>query len=111
MIVKELVGRPGRITSRGEGVERIVTAPGFVSRFALKGEKLKNVPRGYDKEHPQAEYLKYKSWYLERPVSDETLTDPSRLLDEIVPQFEAMQPFNAFLNEALDGFVMPARRY
>ena len=27
--------------------------------------------RGMGKEHPQAEYLKFKSWYLEYPLKDE----------------------------------------
>ena len=28
---------------------------------------------GYDREHPQAEYLKFKSWYLEYPIRDAAL--------------------------------------
>ncbi|MCU1435693.1 MAG: hypothetical protein JWR71_2418 [Pseudarthrobacter sp.] len=34
-----------------------VTAAGF----AVEGEKLKTVPRGYDRDHPRGELLKYKS--------------------------------------------------
>ena len=36
---------------------------------------MKNVPRGYDREHPMADYLKFKSWYLEYPVSNPVVED------------------------------------
>nr|WP_243172878.1 DUF2461 family protein [Blautia pseudococcoides] len=39
--------------------------------FTVGGTSLKNVPAGYHKAHPQAQYLKDKSWYLEYPIGDE----------------------------------------
>jgi uncharacterized protein (TIGR02453 family) len=51
----------------------IINDKGFAERFTVKGEALKNVPTGYDKDHPQAEYLKNKSWFLEYSVDDENL--------------------------------------
>ena len=70
---------------------------------------LKNVPAGYDKEHPQAEYLKYKSWYLEHFISDEEVCDCQNFIQKAVEIFRAMKPFNDFLNRALKEFEMPAR--
>ena len=75
----------------------------------MQGTSLKNVPAGYDKEHPQAEYLKFKSWYLEYPIADEALVDGEAFVTEAVKLFEIMKPFNDYLNKALDGFQMPAR--
>lgn len=96
------------IAADGEGWRRIVTAPKFSASFAVGGTALKQVPRGYDAAHPAAEHLKYKSWYLEYPVTDRQLLDPAfpTFAAEI---FAKMQPFNAFLNRALDGFQMPPR--
>lgn len=97
------------IAKDGAGFEAILNAPGFAQRFTLSGERLKNVPRGYDSAHPQAEYLKFKSWYIEMPVKDEALDDPAAFRERAVQDFLCMRPFNAFLNRALDGFQMPER--
>ena len=67
------------------------------------------MPAGYDKDHPQAEYLKYKSWYLEYPVKDQDLSDIGTFLPKMVEIFEAMKPFNDYLNRALADFRMPTR--
>ena len=87
----------------------IINDAQFKSYFTVKGTALKNVPAAYDKEHPQAEYLKYKSWYLEYFVSDEEVLNAEEFLKKAVEVFKAMKPFNDFLNRALKDFKMPAR--
>ncbi|MEY8426737.1 DUF2461 domain-containing protein [Lachnospiraceae bacterium 46-15] len=99
----------GYITEHGDEFEEIIHAPEFQKYFKVQGTSLKNVPAGYDKEHPQAEYLKFKSWYLEYPVADETLVDAETFVTEAAKLFRIMKPFNDYLNKALDGFQMPAR--
>lgn len=44
----------------GESLRQIVEAVAAAG-FAVEGEKLKTVPRGYAREHPRAELLKHKS--------------------------------------------------
>ena len=85
--------------------QSILHAPEFTANFVLEGEKLKNVPRGYDKESPLAEYIKHKSWDLEYHVSDQQLLESE--LSILAELFQKMKPLNDFLNQALDGFVMP----
>ena len=97
------------IVAHGVEWQRIINEESFSEAlFSVKGECLKNVPRGYDPEHPQAEYLKNKSWYLEYPVSDDQLLKDS-FVNLAADIFIRMQPFNTFLNNALIGFVMPKR--
>lgn len=96
------------IVDHGDEWEKIITDSKFTKYFEVKGTKLKNVPKTYDPQHPQAEYLKYKSWYVEFFVSDEELLSED-FIKKSVKVFEAMQPFNSFLNKALDGFEMPKR--
>lgn len=81
----------------------------FKEYFTVQGTALKNVPRGYDKESPQAGYLKFKSWYLEYPVSDDIILDTDRFLALAGDVFHRMKPFNDYLNRALAGFQMPER--
>ena len=97
------------ILEHGGEWEEIITAPSFQERFTVGGSALKNVPAGYEKEHPQAEYLKYKSWYLEYSVQDKDLTDGDLFLAKAADIFRLMKPFNDYLNNALTGFKMPTR--
>ena len=61
------------------------------------------------RSHPQAEYLKNKSWYLEYPIRDEEILQGEAFLTKATDLFRAMQPFNDYLNRALAGFKMPER--
>lgn len=97
------------IVEHGEELEDVLNAPVFKQYYTLKGEKLKNVPRGYDKDHPHGELLKYKSWYLEYFVDDTVLLDSEKFIELAVKKFKIMKPFNDFLNRALIGFRMPER--
>ena len=97
------------ISEHGSEWEAIITAPTFQEHFTVGGSALKNVPAGYEKDHPQAEYLKYKSWYLEYPIQDKDLVDSNLFLTKAADIFRLMKPFNDYLNSALAGFKMPAR--
>lgn len=96
------------IVTRGTEWQSIINEKSFSEIFSVKGECLKSVPRGYDPMLPQAQYLKNKSWYLEYPVSDDLLQKDS-FINFAADIFIRMQPFNAFLNNALIGFEMPTR--
>jgi len=96
------------IAAHGTEWQKIIDEKSFLETFSVKGECLKNVPSGYDPEHPQAEYLKNKSWYLEYPISDDQLQNDS-FINLATDIFIRMQPFNAVLNKALYSFVMPER--
>ena len=96
------------IAGNGKEWEEIIHEPEFEKYFTVRGTTLKNVPAGYGKEHPQAEYLKFKSWYLEYPVKDEELSNEG-FLAEAAEIFRVMKPFNDYLNRALADFKMPER--
>lgn len=96
------------LVSHGEEWEQIIGAPEFTNYFSVKGNALKNVPRGYDAGHPQAEYLKNKSWYVEYLLEDSVLAQDD-FFSSAIEIFQAMKPFNAFLNRALENFEMPKR--
>lgn len=97
------------IVQNGEEWEQIIRDPEFEKYFTVQGTALKKVPAGYEKEHPQAEFLKYKSWYLEYPIKDEELKDAETFVAKAAEIFRIMKPFNDFLNRALAGFTMPSR--
>ena len=89
--------------------ENVIHDSEFQKYFTVQGASIKNVPSGYGREHPQAEYLKFKSWYLEYPIKDEELNDAESFITKAADLFRIMKPSNDYLNKALTGFQMPAR--
>lgn len=87
----------------------IISNETFSKNFVIKGTKLKNVPKIYNANSSVAEYLKYKSWYLEYQVTDHEILDSEKFIDMILEKFELMKDFNHFLNRALIDFEMPKR--
>lgn len=97
------------IVKHSEEWQKIIHDPEFEKYFTVQGTALKNVPAGYEKEHPQAEYLKYKSWYLEYTLNDEEVEDSDMFVEKAAELFKVMKPFNDYLNKALVDFQMPTR--
>lgn len=97
------------INIHGEEFKKIITAQDFASDFRVQGTALKKVPKEYDPAHSMAEYLKYKSWYIEYHFEDKLLDDREAFVRFAVEKFSKMRPFHEFLNEALKSFQMPAR--
>ncbi len=88
---------------------RVIGEPGFAGQFEVRGTSLKTVPKEYPADCAVAQYLKYKSWFIEFPVGDDLLQDLPAFAELASERFLQMKPFNDFLNRALDGFTMPAR--
>jgi len=61
---------------------------------------LKRAPRGYDPNHPAAEYLRMKGFGLHHRIADKTLVgDPG--LDVVLGAMKAARPFVDFINTAI----------
>jgi uncharacterized protein (TIGR02453 family) len=62
---------------------------------------LSTMPKGYEKDHPAAGYLKLKSFIAETIVTDEELTKGS-LHKKTINAYEALQPLLHFLNRTIE---------
>lgn len=98
-----------RIAADPQAFLALVEEPAFADRFQFLGMPLKNVPKGYDPESPAAAYLKCKCWSIEQHLDDATVADDEACRRALRESFEAMRAFNGYVNEALEGFEMPAR--
>ena len=96
------------VAVHGDELNAVVAEKNFAGRFKVAGSALQKVPNGYDPASPYAEWLKFKSMYIEYPLADEALLQPG-FVATATEIFLAMKPFNDFLNRALQGFEMPAR--
>jgi len=83
--------------------ENIIYDSEFSENFMVLGEKLKNVPREYDKDVYGGEWLKHKNWYIEHPLTDEEVLSES-IGERIAQLYRIMRPFNEFITEGLADF-------
>lgn len=82
----------------GEELRKIVDAVAAAG-FAIEGEKLKTVPRGFDKDHPRAELLKHKSLSAGVEVGEpEWLATPAAR-EEIAARWETLRPLVEWVSE------------
>jgi uncharacterized protein (TIGR02453 family) len=73
----------------------------FRKRFGeLEGDKLKRVPPGYDPDHPLAEWLKLKQFFVGADWPESACYKRS-FVDEVARAFEETAPLVRFLNEAM----------
>ena len=75
----------------------------------LDGERLTRVPRGFGKDDPAAEYLKYRNFLAGREFPADFATSP-KFYPTLVSTFKAVMPLVRFLNEPLDGGTQEIRR-
>ncbi len=98
-----LRGIRAAIDQRGEQLVRVLQDKNFRKYFGeMSGEKLKTRPRDYSADHPRIELLRYKSFLAVHHLRDEELQKPDSL-NHAGRVFEALKPFDDFLNSALDG--------
>jgi len=82
--------------------KKIVNDSHFINNFGkIQGDKLKSAPRGYPKDHPEIELLKYKSYLTLHKLTDKQVLD-FNIVDYAAGIFKTMQPFNNFLNTAIE---------
>jgi uncharacterized protein (TIGR02453 family) len=79
----------------------IVEAPSFRRTVgALDGERLQRVPLGFPKDHPAADYLRFKQFLAGRELNPEAATSAG-FYRTVVNTFRRIAPLIRFLNEPL----------
>lgn len=82
--------------------KKIIFDKNFIKQFkTLEEEKLKTAPKGYPKDHPEIELLKYTSYIVSRELDDKLILSKD-LIKELTVAYKTMLPFLEFLNEAVD---------
>src|SRR6478609_5834819 len=77
--------------STGERLQHIVDAIAAAG-FAIEGEKLKTVPRGFPKDHPRAELLKHKSLSAGVEVGQPEWVSTPAARDRIAERWRELRP-------------------
>jgi len=79
----------------------IVESAGFRRIIgSLDGERLQRVPRGFDSNHPAAEYLRFRQFLAGRELPPAISSSP-RFYPTLLDTFKVIVPVVRFLNEPL----------
>jgi len=80
----------------------IINSPGLRKYYGdLVNARLKMPPKGFPKDFPDIELLKYKSYVVTHPLSDKELLSPM-LEEKLRTLIKTLYPLNSFLNRAID---------
>jgi len=90
------------IDYNGEALKKIMNDKKFKSAFGEfdQSDKLKNIPKGYDKDNPNGELLKLKSFTVSHIFTDKEVADKN-FIKHAVAICKTMKPMNDYLKEAI----------
>jgi uncharacterized protein (TIGR02453 family) len=90
------------IAGRHQELRRIVAKLAVRQLYppGLQGDQLTRVPKGFDRDHPAADLLRYKQLYFYVELAPDLATTPD-LYPEVVKHFRAIMPFLEYLNAPL----------
>jgi uncharacterized protein (TIGR02453 family) len=90
-----------QIASQPKAFLDIVTNKEFVKRFKkIDGDKLQRVPTGFDPNHPIAEWLKLKQFFVSVDWKEDKCLK-TRIVKDAARVFEEATPLVAFLNDSM----------
>jgi uncharacterized protein (TIGR02453 family) len=82
-------------------LRNIIKSTAFKKNFGeLHGDKLIFAPKGYEKDHPAANLLKYKQFLISKALPDSVMVSPKGM-NEVVKSFRAMRPFFDYMSDIL----------
>lgn len=81
--------------------KKILRSKGLVSVFgAMRGEQLKTAPRGFKKDHPSVDLLRYKQFWFERSFTDAEVLSVD-FLKQVNTTYKTIRPFFDYMSDVL----------
>ena len=100
-VPEDLQAIRNHISENPRRFESIIESHSFTKMFGVvEGEQLTRVPRGFNSEHPAAEYLKFKQFLASRNFDGKVAVSPG-FYKLVLETFKGMTPFIRFLNEPI----------
>lgn len=90
------------IDYNGSDFRKIIEDPLFAHFFSSLDPtyKLKTCPKGYELDHPEIDFLKFKSFTFSHALSQKELANPDAA-QKVIDGFAKLYPFIAFLRNAI----------
>ncbi|MTI41802.1 DUF2461 domain-containing protein [Fulvivirga lutimaris] len=84
-----------------EPMRQILSDKQFKKHFGqLQGEQLKTAPKGFDKEHPAIDLIRYKQFYFVSHFSDEEANSKG-FAQKVSERFALLRPYFNYMSEVL----------
>jgi uncharacterized protein (TIGR02453 family) len=98
---EELLAVRTHLAQHHERLQRILRGKPLRALMGdLNGEQLSRVPKGFPSDHPAADLIRMKQWYVWAELDAGIATTP-KLFAELLKRFRAITPLTDFLNEPL----------
>ncbi len=79
----------------------ILADEAFQKNFGtLRGEAVKTAPKGFSKDDPNIDLIRYKQFYVQRTFTDAQVTS-ANFMDEIEQTYLALRPYFDYMSEVL----------
>lgn len=89
------------IAKNPKTIRKIISNADFIREFgSLDGEKLKTAPKGFPKDHPEIELLKFKHYMVGKSISDKEILSRD-LPIQCLKTFKAMYALNNYVNSLI----------
>lgn len=99
---KDLLHIRKQIEADPDQLRSIIESERFTNAFnKLDGEKVKTAPKGFKKDHPAIDLLRYKQFLIHRKIEDTDITS-KEFADTLVYYFGEMRPFFNYMSEILN---------
>jgi len=98
---KDLLHIRNQLSMGAEPLRQVIESKQFINSFGeLKGRQLKTAPRGFDKQHPDVDLLRYKQFVVRHDFSEKEVfsKDFPRVMSDA---FQEMRPFFDCMSEML----------
>lgn len=80
---------------------KILKSKAMKSAFGtMLGDQVKTVPRGFDKDHPAIDLLRYKQYWFEHSFSDKEVLDKD-FLNQVNKTYKTIRPFFDYVSDVL----------
>ncbi len=89
------------IVSNYEDWNKLLRSRAIKNNFGkMQGDQVMTVPRGFDKDHPAIELLRYKQFWFEHSYSDKEVLAPD-FLSNVNNKFKAIRPLFDYMSYVL----------
>jgi uncharacterized protein (TIGR02453 family) len=80
---------------------KLLRSKSIIGNFGeMTGEQVKTAPKGFSKEHPAIDLLRYKQYWFEHDFTDQEVLGPD-FLNQVNKGFKAIRPFFDYMSEVL----------
>ena len=84
-----------------KGLRKVINAKKFKNYFGqLEGQQVKTAPKGYSKDHPAIDLLRYKQFIVIHHFTDEEVQQKN-FVKELVKGYKNMRPFFNYMSDVL----------